>query len=196
MLSDALQQAFRRAWWGLLIRGVLSIALGIFILVKPLESVAAFALVIAIWALVGGITEIVHAFDLRPVFGSWWVLLLGGLVSMAFGVAALYFYPVLSLVFAVTWVSFWLLLSGILGITAAVQQKRMGLPWGWVCAWGVVSVLTSVAAFLSPPVTLVAIMGLMAGFGIVSGVTLLIGAFRLNSLHHDVGQVVHPPSPA
>jgi uncharacterized membrane protein HdeD (DUF308 family) len=196
MLADTLQQAFRRTWWALVIRGLLAVALGIFILVKPLDSVAAFALVIAIWALVAGITEIVHSIDIRPFFGSWWVLLLGGLISAGFGVAALYYYPDLSLAFAVAWVSFWLLLSGILGITVAVQEKRAGLPWGWVFTWGIVSVAVSIAALVSPPATLAAIMGLMAGFAIASGVVLLIGAFRLKSLENEVTQSVRHASQA
>ncbi|HSY81633.1 MAG TPA: DUF308 domain-containing protein, partial [Gemmatimonadaceae bacterium] len=86
-----------RAWWGLVLRGLVSIALGIFIFARPLESVAAFALVIAIWALVDGITNIVHSFDLKPLYNHWWLMLLGGIVSVGFGMAALFFYPVLSL---------------------------------------------------------------------------------------------------
>jgi uncharacterized membrane protein HdeD (DUF308 family) len=194
MPSDTLKQAFRRSWWALVIRGALAVALGVFILVKPVESVAAFALVIAIWALVGGITEIVHSIDVRPFLDSWWMLFLGGLVSVGFGVAALYYYPILSLAFAVTYIAFWLLFSGVLGITAAVQQKRAGLPWGWLFVWGLVSVAAAIAAFVSPPVTLAAIMGLMAGFGIVGGLALLIGAFRLKSFADDVKEAVSRPS--
>ena len=196
MLPDTLQQTFRRTRWALVIRGLIALTLGILILVKPLESVAAFALLIAFWALFGGITEIVHAFDVKPLFNSWWLLLLAGLVSAAFGVAAFYYYPGLSLAFAVTLVGFWLALSGFLGIAISVQQKRAGLPWGWVFTWGVVSVAASIAALAYHPVTLGAIMGLIAGFAIVSGITLLMGAFRLKSLEHDANQAVRQPSPA
>jgi len=190
MTSEALHQAYRRTWWALVIRGVLALALGIFILVKPLESVAAFALVIAIWALASGITEIVHSIDLRSVFSSWWVLLLGGIVSAGFGIAALYYYPLLSLAFAVTWVSLWLLFSGIFGVMVAVQQKRLSLPWGWTCTWGIVCIAGSIVTLVYPPATLVTIMGFMSGFAIVSGVVLVIGAFRLKGMVDDVRQAV------
>src|SRR5262249_51401306 len=142
------------------------LVLGILILVRPFDSIAAFALVIAIWALVAGITEIVHAFDLKPYFSSWWMLLLGGLISGAFGIAALYFYPALSLTFAITWVSFWLALTGILGIAVSMQEKKLGLQWGWTFTWGVLCLAASIACWLSPPATLGAIMGLIAGFAI------------------------------
>ena len=196
MLADTLKQAVHRTWWALVIRGSLALVLGIFILARPFDSVAAFALVIAIWALVAGITEIVHAIDIKPFFGSWWVLLVSGLVSAAFGAAALYYYPALSLAFAVTWASFWLALTGVLGITVAVSQKRAGLPWGWGMTFGIVSLLASIAAWLSPPATLGAILGLIAGFAMVSGVVLLAGAFRLRSMEQDVAHAVRQPTPA
>jgi uncharacterized membrane protein HdeD (DUF308 family) len=196
VLTDTLKQTFRRTWWALVIRGALALALGIFILARPFDSVAAFALVIAIWALVGGITEIVHSIDLKPFFQSWWVLLLSGLISAAFGLAALYYYPGLSLAFAVTWVSFWLGFSGIMGIALAIQEKKADLPWGWTLTWGIVSLGASIAAWVSPPATLAAIMGLLAGFAIVSGVVLLIGAFRLRSMAQDVVQGIRQPSVA
>jgi uncharacterized membrane protein HdeD (DUF308 family) len=196
MLTDTLKQTFRRGWWSLVIRGALALALGILILAKPFDSIAAFALVIAIWALFSGITEIVHAFELKPIFSSWWMLLLGGLISAGFGVAALYYYPILSLTFAVTWASFWLALTGIMGIAVAVQEKKMGIPWGWLFAWGILCVAASIACWLSPPATLGAIMGLIAGFAIVSGVALLVGAFRLRSVEEDVKHAVRQPTPA
>src|SRR5262249_16104 len=105
MLTDTLAKEFRRFRWSLLIRGALALGIGILILVRPLDSIAALALVIAIWALFAGITEIVQSFEIRPYFKSWWMLLVSGLISAAFGVAALYYYPGLSLAFAVTWVS-------------------------------------------------------------------------------------------
>jgi uncharacterized membrane protein HdeD (DUF308 family) len=188
MLAEELKQSFHRTWWALIIRGLLAVALGVFILIKPLDSVAAFALLVAIWAIASGITEIVHGIEVQSFFSSWWLLLLGGIISVGFGIAALYYYPGLSLAFAVAWVCYWLITTGIVAIAASVQQKRAGLPWGWVCAWGVVCILAGIEAIMFPPGTLAVIMGLIAGFAIVSGVTLLVGAFmirsRLSSLTH------------
>lgn len=179
-------KAVNRMWWGIVLRGVVAIALGVFILARPLESVAAFALVIAVWALVDGITSMVHAFDVRPFIKQWWLMLLGGIVSTVFGVAALYDYPVLSLAFAVVWVSWWLLLSGGVAMYLAFQQRSAGLPWGWTLAFGVLAVAGGVFAFVYQPATLAAIMGFMSAFAIVGGVVMLIGAARLKSAQQDV----------
>jgi len=190
MVSESVQNAFQRGWWALVIRGLLAIALGILILLRPLDSVAAFALVVAIWAIFGGITQIVYSIDLRHVFGSWWVNMLAGLVSVGFGVAALYYYPGLSLAFAVTWTSFWLMFSGIFGVAAAITEYRLGLSWGWTLVWGLVAIAAGVFALMSPPTTLAAIMGLIAGFALVSGTVLLIGAFRIRSAVGEIRQSV------
>jgi uncharacterized membrane protein HdeD (DUF308 family) len=190
MATDVIRSAYRQTWWGLVLRGLLALAVGVLILWRPLQSVAALALVIAIWALFAGIVQIVHAFDLRHIYDRWWVLLLSGLVGVVFGVAALAYYPTLSLAFVVVWAAWWLILTGALAIYAAIEERRLGQSWGWTLVFGIVSILAGVFAVMSPPVTLTAIMALIAGFAIVSGLVLLVGAFKLSSLRRDVAGAV------
>jgi len=189
MAQNVVERAINRAWWGLVLRGVIAIALGVFILARPLESVAAFALVVAIWALVDGLTNVVHSFDLKPYLSQWWLMLVGGLISAAFGVAALYYYPGLSLTFAVVWVGWWLMITGFVASYAAFQQRSAGLPWGWTLAFGILSVAAGILALIYQFATLGAIMGFISGFAIIGGSVLLIGAFKLKSAEHDVREV-------
>ena len=183
MESDALSLSYRHTWWAFLIRGIFALALGAFILARPLESVAAFALVIALWALFGGIVESIHAIALRHIFHSWWVLLLSGLIGVGFGIAALIYYPGLSLLFAVVWVSLWLLSTGLVGLYGARQLRRAGLHWGWSAVWGLLSVAAGIVAWLSLAATLAAIMGLIAGFAVLSGLALLFAAYYVRTHH-------------
>ena len=192
MTTDLIQSAYRHTWWALVLRGLLGIAVGAVILWRPLESVAAFALFIALWALFTGVVQIVHSFDLRSLFDHWWVLLVSGLVSVGFGVAALYFYPGLSLAFAVTWTALWLLMTGALAIYAAVVERKVGGPWAWTLTFGIVGIVCGVFAILSPPATLAALMGVIAAFALVGGIALLIGAYRLSSVKREVSRVVGP----
>lgn len=186
MAQTPIGDAVRRVWWSLLVRGLLALTVGILILSRPLASVAAFALVIALWAIMQGIVTVVHAFQLRPFVKHWWLLLLSGAISVAFGIAALYYYPGLSLAFAVVWTSWWLALAGIAGISLAAQERRLELPWGWTMTLGVLTLLASVFAFLSPPATLAALITLIATFAILAGVFLLMGAYRLRTVADDV----------
>jgi uncharacterized membrane protein HdeD (DUF308 family) len=179
-----------RAWWSLVIRGLLALTVGILIIARPMDSVAAFALVIALWALIQGFVTIVHSFDLRPIARYWWLMLLGGIVSAAFGAAALYYYPGLSLTFAVIWASWWLMLGGIAGISIAVQERRAGVSWGWTMTLGILGVVAAIAAFASPPATLAALMGLLSAFAIIVGLLLLVGAYRLRTKADEVAAAV------
>src|SRR5881397_2423681 len=82
---DDLKRVYNRAWWALLLRGLLALTVGVFIFARPLDSVAAFALVIAWWALFSGFVNMVHAFQLKPVMNHWWVSLLSGLWASGSG---------------------------------------------------------------------------------------------------------------
>lgn len=185
---DAAKRMYHVTWWALFLRGLLGIAVGITVWVRPLESVAALALVIAFWALFSGFTMTAQAFQLRDVAPHWWVLLLSGLVGIGFGVAAVYYYPALSLTFAVVLTSWWLLITGALGIWAAVMERNLGAPWGWTAAFGVLAVAAGVFALAAPPVTLAAIMGLIAAYALVSGIVFTAGAFKLRAAVQAVAQ--------
>src|ERR1700683_776540 len=115
-LINALRRKHRRTWWALVARGLLAIAVGVLILARPRDSMAALALIVAVWALVSGITEILHALETRALFRSWWILVISGLISICFGVGAVYFYPVLSLAFMAVWVGFLLAGHGVVVI--------------------------------------------------------------------------------
>ncbi|HEY8166300.1 MAG TPA: DUF308 domain-containing protein, partial [Gemmatimonadaceae bacterium] len=62
MAQTELGKAVQGAWWAVVIRGLLALSVGILILARPMDSVAALALVIALYALMQGIVTIVHAF--------------------------------------------------------------------------------------------------------------------------------------
>jgi uncharacterized membrane protein HdeD (DUF308 family) len=178
---DAVHHLYSRARWALLLRGLIALAVGILVLVRPMDSVAAFALLIAIWAIVVGMTQVVDSIEARAILPHWWLLLLSGVISLVFGIAALYYYPALSLTFAVVWVSYWLLVTGAIGIYTAIVERRMHAPWGWTAAFGIVGVLAGIYAIMAPPVTLAAIMGLIAGFAVVIGIASLAAFFWLGS---------------
>jgi uncharacterized membrane protein HdeD (DUF308 family) len=188
MVAENIKSAYSRTKWALVFRGLLGIALGVLIIMKPLASVEVFALVIAIWALADGLVNIVHAFDLRSVAPHWWALLLAGLVSAGFGVAAFYYYPALSLAFAVTWTALWLITAGVLGIYVAVQERTRQLPWGWTLTFSLIALAAGVLAIAYPGVTVGTLMTLLATFGILGGIALLVGAGKMQSFEHDVRQ--------
>ena len=192
MVADDIKSVYSRTKWALVLRGLFGIALGVFILARPLDSVAALAVVIAFWALLDGITNIVRSFSIRDIAPHWWVMLLTGLVSLAFGIAALYYYPSLSLTFAVVWTALWLIITGVLAIYIAVQERKFGVSWGWTMAFGVIAVAAGIGAYMYPQVTLAWLLALIATYGIITGIVMLIGGWKLQSFGQSVNQAASP----
>jgi uncharacterized membrane protein HdeD (DUF308 family) len=72
----------------------------------------------------------------------------------------------------------------------AVQERRLGMSWGWTMTLGVLGVAAAIYAFMSPPVTLVALMALISAYAIIGGVLLLVGAYRLRTTADDIQAAV------
>lgn len=73
-------------WWVLLIWGLLGIGVGILTFLAPSITALILLFYIAIWAITTGVLEIVTAFRLRKEIKGEWLLILGGLISVVFGV--------------------------------------------------------------------------------------------------------------
>ena len=188
MIASEIQKAYNQTKWALLLRGLLSLAVGIAIIMRPMNSVVALALVIAFWSLFDGIVNIVRSFELRAFVQHWWVMLLGGIVGVAFGIAALYYFPGLSLTFAVVWTAYWLTVSGVIAAYIGWQERSAGLSWGWTMAFAVLAIVAGVLAFMNPQATLAWLLGVIAGFAIISGAFLLTAGVKMGSVQRDAKQ--------
>ncbi len=74
-----------RRWWGLF-AGIVSIIAGILAFAWPGITALALLYLIAAWAIVTGILEILAAIELRKELSNEWLLILSGIVSVVFGV--------------------------------------------------------------------------------------------------------------
>jgi uncharacterized membrane protein HdeD (DUF308 family) len=83
----AIIAAFRaREWWPLLLEGVVGIAAGVVTFLWPGITAIALLYLIAAWAIITGILEIVAAIRLGKVIENEWWLALGGVISVILGV--------------------------------------------------------------------------------------------------------------
>ncbi len=73
-------------WILLLMWGLVGVGVGIMTFVAPGVTAVALLFYIAIWAVTTGVLQIVAAIRLRKEVEGEWLLVLGGLVSVAFGV--------------------------------------------------------------------------------------------------------------
>jgi uncharacterized membrane protein HdeD (DUF308 family) len=72
--------------WLLLIEGVLGVVAGLILLARPGLGALVLLYVIAIWAIVTGVMEILAAISLRREIDNEWLMILGGALSVLFGV--------------------------------------------------------------------------------------------------------------
>ena len=98
--------------WGLLIfEGLLSVATGILAFLWPGLTVVAFVWLIAAWAIVSGGLMTAAGFRLNIEHGRWW-LVLGGLLSLAYGVL-LIITPLIGAVVFTWWLGAYALVFGV-----------------------------------------------------------------------------------
>ena len=74
------------SWGQMLFRGIVSLIAGGIALFWPAMTAIALLLVIAVWAIVRGVLEIFAAIRLRKIINNEWLLVLGGIISVLFGV--------------------------------------------------------------------------------------------------------------
>jgi uncharacterized membrane protein HdeD (DUF308 family) len=181
MLADEIAASIRHHWWLFLLRGLAAITFGALALLWPGVTVVALTAFIAAYALVDGVVAIGSAVRMRAVFDRWWMLLIQGLISAAFGIFA-FVNPVLSLLYVVISVSLWMLLAAYVQFTLAGVQKAMGGRPGWSIFGGILSLALAVAAIVYPGLTVATVIVLIAWFALALGVVQLVIEFLVRSL--------------
>jgi uncharacterized membrane protein HdeD (DUF308 family) len=110
-------------WWLPLLLGVVSVVAGIYALVAPAVTALVLVLVMGANAIITGALDIAIAVRLRRVLRGEWLLALGGMVSILFGVLVFAFPPAGAL--ALVWmISVYAVLSGALLFALGVRTRR------------------------------------------------------------------------
>jgi uncharacterized membrane protein HdeD (DUF308 family) len=110
---------------GHLLLGLIDLAAGVAAIVWPGPTALVLVLVVGIWAVVGGVTEFGFAFAAGETAGTRALFLLGGLVSVAFGVVLLARPDVGAVTLALLYGLF-ALFYGISQIAAGIQLRATG----------------------------------------------------------------------
>jgi uncharacterized membrane protein HdeD (DUF308 family) len=184
-LRTELTSIAKGIWWLVLLRGIFAIIFGIIAIVAPAAALTGIAIVVGIYLLVDGITEIVHAVQTRRSDRRWGWLLFQGIVSVLGGLAAIILPGVAGLVggLVVLWtIVIYSLMHGILGIaTAAGVGEAPGR--GWAIVAGVVAivfaVLLAIVILVNPGASVLSLIWVAGIYAIIFGIMLVVAAVKV-----------------
>ena len=114
-----------RHWWLLLLWGLVGIVVGVMTFIMPGITGLVLLMYIAAWAVITGVLQIVAAIRLRKEIKGEWLLILSGLVSVAFGVL-LFLQPGAGAL-AVAWIiATYAFIFGVLMVLLAFKVRKLG----------------------------------------------------------------------
>lgn len=109
---------------------------------------------------------------------DWWIILLRGLLAIAFGVLTWYL-PGISLASLVMVFGVYALVDGILGIWAAISSRKEYDGWWVLLLWALIAIGAGILTFASPGITALALLLYIAIWAIATGITQIVVAIRL-----------------
>ena len=112
-------------WGWLLFDGLVSVGAAAVAFFWPQITALALLTLIALWAVVTGIAQIVAAVELRRVITGEWLLVLSGLLSIAFGVLMLIF-PGAGALAVVSAIGIYSIVFGVLLTALGFRIHRLG----------------------------------------------------------------------
>jgi uncharacterized membrane protein HdeD (DUF308 family) len=109
---------------------------------------------------------------------KWWVLLLRGLISVAFAVL-IWMQPAITLKALIVLFGVFAFVDGVLGVWTAFSSRKDRNNWWLLMLWGLVGIGIGIITFVAPGVTALALLFYIAIWAIVTGVLEIITAVRL-----------------
>jgi uncharacterized membrane protein HdeD (DUF308 family) len=164
----------------LALRGVAAIVFGVIAFVVPGIALGALILLFAALAIVDGASHVVTGIRQRDG-GPDYPMIVGGIAAVAIGAIAAIL-PGVTALFLVTLIGTWAIITGIAEIVAAWKLRKEIRGELLLALDGVISVVFGLYLWLFPGLGAISLIWLIAAFAIVSGVMLVLFAFRLRSL--------------
>lgn len=171
-------RAATSAWWLLVVIGLVGIAAGVIVLLKPEDSLSTLAVIAGIFILASGIFDVAISFSRRtPNRGLAAVM---GVLSAVIGILLIR-HPVGGVLFVALLIGIWLVAIGVVRFFEAFDSDRR--------AWGIVVALIEIAAGVvivaTPPIGF-ATLALLTGIAfIANGIAIFALGWIMHSVRHE-----------
>jgi uncharacterized membrane protein HdeD (DUF308 family) len=183
--EDRFASILSRAWWLLLLRGLVAIAFGILTYVQPGLSLSTLIWLFGFYSLVDGVLDAGTALFGGKEQDHRWTLFLGGLLGIGIGFLTLSS-PDLTALALLFYIAIWAIARGLLEIVAAIRlRKEIHGEWMLILG-GLASVAFGALLIARPAAGALTVLWLIAGYAVIFGVLHVMLAFRARSFGHEL----------
>ena len=111
---------------------------------------------------------------------NWWVIVLRGTFAVLFGLAAL-LWPTLTQTTIVFLIGLYLLADGVLSVIAGLTHANGSRPWWLLLVEGLLGIVAGALILLTPGLTAITLLYLIATWAILTGMVEIVSAIRLRA---------------
>jgi uncharacterized membrane protein HdeD (DUF308 family) len=183
--THAMSTLLAQNWWAVALRGVFAIVFALIALFSPGATILSLVLFFSAYMLVDGVFGIVSGIRAASNNQRWGLLILEGILNILVGIIA-FLMPGLTVLFFVTLMAVWSLITGVLMIVAAFKLNP-DYGRGWLILSGIVSVLFGAALLIAPLIGAVVLTWWLGAYALAFGIALLVLAFKLKGRRDNTG---------
>lgn len=176
-------QAVSRLWWVILVRGVLSVLVGLYALFQPGMTLITFTQVLGAFVLIDGALAVVHGILGWTATRAW--TLLRGVLGILVGLFVLTHPVVVGVIAATTLVliiGIQTIASGVLEIYIAIRARKDVEGEGWLILVGLLAIVFGGILVIAPFLSTLVLIRLLGASSIMLGIALIVNSFRIRKL--------------
>jgi uncharacterized membrane protein HdeD (DUF308 family) len=168
-----------RNWWWFAIKGLLLLAAGVAILIRPAEGYVGLSVLFSVVIFCAGLVQIAFATGNRTRLSGWGWTLASGIVDVAIGIFLMAF-PGVTLATLPFFLGFWLMFRAFYLMGMAFDLNNAGVKgWGWLLMMGIFTLIFAWLVLYFPLAGAVSIVYYSAFAFIAGGLGALVLAIKL-----------------
>jgi uncharacterized membrane protein HdeD (DUF308 family) len=171
-----------KSWWWFLITGIIFIAGGIAIYLRPLEGYLSLSILFSLVMISSGFGQIFFSASNNKILKGWGWIFASGILDVAIGTYLLV-YPLLTMATLPYFVGFWLLIRSfyLMGSSFDLKGLKIG-GWGWLLFGGIIVMALGFLVIYYPAAGVVGIIAASGSAFIVGGCMNIYLAFKLKGM--------------
>jgi uncharacterized membrane protein HdeD (DUF308 family) len=183
MITDTVQFLASK-WWTFVLRGVVALALAVFAFTQPGSMATGLVYVVAAFFIISGLLEFFAGLSFTGI-GSWWALILLGVVQVMLGIIMIAKPGVGPLALAYL-VAIWAFSTGLIEISSAIALRNVIANEFWWILLGLVTLALGVYVVLRPDLGVLALVYAVGIYAVLAGIALIATGFRIRGLTHQI----------